>query len=646
VVGKPQIIEELGEEALLLPDAVGRALTANDRVKYCLALLQMAERHAESPDASLSSLRSEREAAGIDDASLDAVVLDSRRADGGLHIPQAARLHRLIVESLDEMIVPLGVTETKGGRVGAAALYRDRSLLSSLPPVAGELVPPGYVAGVARVREGGPDSLHRLIMDLHRELNQLQGLLSRESIAGASVYGLAPEDRPLVAAFMAGVNRTAALKFEHPGLGTTATRRGQVLLIQNDIGETDTHVLVARVEGLGCTLVHADPHLQRARFFQGLLARFGVQWSDTLSRESKGSDEPYYLCTGKLAARDPAELERFLELLGSRIVFLIDWNRARKRLRNFVDGPGCAEVLQWAADQDVGHRAFLELGGERLLYEAVEHASPSPVRYGERLDEILGREAVVDFLKFVLKATSEGLLQHRSERFIRDEIRADLIGRFETMDQGLLAMAAEHALLIGEVAGAVRQGLLAGPEGSGELPSLARRAAAWEKRADAIVDRARWLARRSPGANVYANLLSEADDAVDGLEEAAFLMTLAPGGVGREPFQEPLQALGALLVSGTQEWVKCLESAAHVKRGAAREDLQDFLEAIDRVVTVEHQTDDAQRAVTRALFRHAADWRQFSLLGLISQSLEESVDALARCALLLRDHFLGEVMTG
>jgi uncharacterized protein Yka (UPF0111/DUF47 family) len=507
-------------------------------------------------------------------------------------------------------------------------------------------VPLGYVSAVTSAAAGSGDSIHRLVIDLHRELNQLQRFLSQESIAGASVYGLADEDRPRVEAFMAGLNRTAPLKFDHPGLGTTATRSGEALLLQNDIGMTDAHVLVVRVQGLQCTVTHADPHLQRVRFFQSMLAPFGVQWSDMRSRAARWSkeEEPYYQCTGRFAAKSEEDLRRFLEHLGSRLVFLIDWNRARKRMRNFVEGPGSVQVLRWAAEQEVGHRAFLQLGGERLIFEAIEHASPSPIRYGQRLDEILGKEAAAEFLQLVLQACAEGLKQRRSERFIRDEIRAELLGRFETLEHGLLAIAAEHAVLVGELARGVLEGLLASPDASNAVRQGAQRAAAWERRADGLVERVRGLARHSPGAQVFARLVAEADDVADNLEEAAFLLTLAPAARNPGGFEERLQALAGLLVTGAREWVKCLESTTHIRRGGAREDLQDFLESVDRVVTVEHQSDDAQREVTGALFTDAVDWRQLNLVLLVAQSLEQAADSLARCALTLRDHVLGEVM--
>jgi hypothetical protein len=53
--------------------------------------------------------------------------------------------------------------------------------------------------------------------------------------AGAHAYGLEPDDRPIIEAFMAGLERTRALKFDHPGLGTTVARSGARLVIQSDI---------------------------------------------------------------------------------------------------------------------------------------------------------------------------------------------------------------------------------------------------------------------------------------------------------------------------------------------------------------------------------------------------------------------------
>ena len=99
----------------------------------------------------------------------------------------------------------------------------------------------------------------------------MQAELAEETLDGAAVYNLAEADRPLVLAFMAGLNRTAPLKFDHPGLATTATRAGGRLVIQNDIGTTDAHVIVIHVEGLVVSVTYTDVHPERLAFFQDML---------------------------------------------------------------------------------------------------------------------------------------------------------------------------------------------------------------------------------------------------------------------------------------------------------------------------------------------------------------------------------------
>jgi uncharacterized protein Yka (UPF0111/DUF47 family) len=639
------ILGELGGDVLLLPDALNRALEANDRLKYCFDLLSLAERHALEPEAELPSLRSEREANGIDDADLDHVVAGTCRENGHYVIPHAERVHRLLVDCIDDMIAPL-VAAWPSGEVTPAVNYRDRlrSILCCLPPVTGERVDPRYVSVATRAEPGGGDTVHRLASDLARELGRLQESLSRESIEGAQVYGIGADDRILVRAFMAGINETAGLKFDHPGLGTTATRTGAVLLLHNEIAGSDAHLLRIGVEGLGCTITHADPHVQRARFFQALIAGFGLEWTEGHARDVRSREEgAYHLYSGRFAPRDRAQLESFLTVLGSRLVFLIDWNRARKRLRNFVDGSGCIEVLRWAADQHHGHCAFLQLGAERLVYQAVEQATPSPIRYGQRLDEVLGREQTIAFLEAVLRITSDGLRHGRSERFIRDEIRAELAGRFETVEHGILSIAAQHAACVARIAGLVREALIAGGEMASLVAANAAAASRGEREADELVDRGRNLAQSSQGTQVYARLLGGADDSADALEDAAFLLTLLPSAPPVSSLGRPFEHLSSLLVSAAEEWGHCLAAATQVRKRGAREGLQEFLGSVDRIAVLEDQIDGAERSVIAALFGGPTEPRALQLLLLVSQALEHAADALAHAALALRDHLLEEV---
>jgi uncharacterized protein Yka (UPF0111/DUF47 family) len=645
---KVQIIDELGQGELLLPELLGRALAANDRVKLCLTALQAAERHADHLDEPMPALFAGQTAAAIADAGIGQSLSDSRRqSDGSLYIPGAARLRRMILADVATMRAPLALARWADAE-GVAT--RERALTAELPDFAEDRVPAGAIDALTRVNPRRGDSLHLLVMDLHKALNALQGQLANEDVDGARAWHLAEEDRPLVRAFMAGVNQTAPLKFDHPGLGAIATRTNGELVIQNDIGTTDAHVLVLQIAGLTATLTCTDVHAPRLEFFQSLFKAFGVRWDDTTTRHSTrlAEDANYYLCVGRFEATNRAALERYLTFLGSRIVFLIDWNRARKCLRAFLRKEDVVPLLKWAADQNLGHRAFLALGGERLLYDAIEFGQQRPLRYGERLDEAIGPDAAVAFLRFVLRATSEGLLQGRSERFIRDEIKAELVGCFHSAMENLLSIAADHAALVFELATAVRDGLASyGEPGCADhLVRTAQRARQWEHAADALVDRIRSLVQRSRRPDVYLMLLREADDAADGLEEAAFLMTLLPKVAPAERLLEPVRSLAALLVGDAQEMVKLMEAASHVHREGVREDLRDFLEAVDRIVAIEHETDAAERAVIGALILEAPDCHALQLLSSLAGALEEAADALSRSALMLRDHVLNDVVTG
>jgi uncharacterized protein Yka (UPF0111/DUF47 family) len=642
------MIELLGERALLLPRKVEEALAANDRLKVRLTLLQAAERHGDHPEEPVPDFMTERRAAGLDGELEELAIANSRReSDGGLHIPGAAATRRHILADLDAMQAPLSLAAAKDADALAA---RVRAVNATLPEFDNDRVPTGVIAGMARAtRAPEGDSLHVLVMDLHRAINALQGCLAQEDLDGARVWRVTDADRPQIRAFMAGLNKTAALKFDHPGLGTTVTRVGDRLLIQNDIGTSDAHVLVLNVEGLTATLTYTDIHAQRLAFLQDLLKPFAVQWTqpDTGHSENLAEGENYYLSIGVFAGASSDSLANYLQYLGSRLVFLIDWNRARKRLREFLAKGDAVRLLRWAADRDLGHRGFLQLGGERLIYEALEFAQHTSLRYGERLHEALGAEAAFDYLQFVLREASTGLRAGRSERFIRDEIKAELARRFRSAHSSLLAIALKHAERVFDLAIGVQDGLLrrAEPQAPEMLAKAAQRALRWEQEGDAIVSRIRSLAGRTATPQVYSELLHEADEAADGLEEAAFLLTHFATVSPPPRLVEPVQALAALLVAGTQESVKMFEVASHVTREGAREDLEDFFAAVDRIVAIERDSDVAERAVTTMLLACECDARAFHLIARLSQVLEHAADGLALSALKLRDHLLNDIMT-
>ncbi|MEW6119598.1 MAG: hypothetical protein AB1593_05885 [Pseudomonadota bacterium] len=635
---KTRILDSLNEQALLLPSLVNRALAANDRVKYRFTLLQAAQAHAERPDAVASSLRAERLAAGVPDGELDRVVSESERVGQGRYrIPDAHAIVRDALADVGEMLEPLQVAATPD-----SAAFAERYAAFPAADAEGDELAADAILKLTSGDRGGGDSLHLLVMDMHKALNALQASLASETIEGCRAYGIRDTDHALIAAFMEGLNRTAPLKFDHPGLSATATRVGDKLVLQNDIGTTDAHVLVIHVVGRTVTVTYTDVHLPRLLFFQSLFEHYDVKWQDTRSRKDAGmEDGVYHLCVGSFTARNAGQLRDYLGHLGSRLVFLIDWNRARKRLRLFVSRKASIDLLKWAADNNMGHMAWLKAGGEQLIYDAMSFAYGTQLKPGDRLDELLTEARAEQFLRFNFRQALEGLTQGRPVSLVADEVRAELASQVRSTEDALLDTALEHAGLMVELADTVRNALEAAQAGRlGEVSAMAERAKDWETAADRELNAAR--AAQQEGGNFILDLMSDADDIADDLEEAVFHITLSP-----QATPAALAALSRLVepvARASRELVKALAASRQARRGVPREDMDDFLQAIHAIRTMEHASDLAEREVKRTL---AGDARPFAeVFGVVeaARNLEEAADGLMHVALLLRDHVMGRVI--
>jgi uncharacterized protein Yka (UPF0111/DUF47 family) len=640
---KTQILAAIGEAELQPAASLNAALAANDRVKYAFSLLQMALAHADHPEQAAATLKRERIACGIDNPDLDAVVAGARMAGRNCRVPGAARIVQRIAADMRLMAAPLAAVPPDG----------LDALLAALPAAVDDQLDPGTVTAMMRAGHGGPDSLHRLVMDVHKRLNAMQAAAAEERLDGAAVSNLGPDDRPLVAAFMAGLNRTAGLKFDHPGLDTTATRAGGRLVIQNDIGTTDAHVIVIHVEGgdaqgedtqgddargRSVSVTYTDVHAERLAFFQDMLKPYPVAWEGARTAVL-AAGAPFYLATGRLEAADAAACRAYLAFLGSRLVFLIDWNRARKGLRGFLRGPDRLALLAWAAEAGVGHRGFLELGGAKLVNQAVEASAGSAMHFGDRLCDVLGDAEAFTFLRFVLQAATESLQAGGSQALVHDRIRVALAGHFSNEEHQLMRLAGDHAGLVFELASLVRDGLQA-EDGAGKR---ARRARRFEHDADQFVLETRETVRRRPDYAVFLPLLQAADDAADALEDAAFLLDLDT--LHGEAL-EALQALAGLVADASQEWIKAVGHASQIGKGASAAETEDFLAAADRVAGLEREADGAERALAGVAIRHAKDFRQLHLFTAVGGKLEAASDALRHASLILRDHVLEDVVNG
>jgi hypothetical protein len=71
---KPEIIAQLGQTDILLPSLIAEGLSANDRVKAHLSVLQATGRHARSPSDAMFDLGAECRSTGLDPAAMKSLV--------------------------------------------------------------------------------------------------------------------------------------------------------------------------------------------------------------------------------------------------------------------------------------------------------------------------------------------------------------------------------------------------------------------------------------------------------------------------------------------------------------------------------------------------------------------------------------------
>jgi uncharacterized protein Yka (UPF0111/DUF47 family) len=440
---------------------------------------------------------------------------------------------------------------------------------------------------------------------------------------------------------MKGLNATRGLKFNHPGLDTTATRAGGRLLIQNDIGTTDAHVVVVAVTKNEVTVTYTDVHLERAEFFISQFDKFDATWSglDRHSAAGLGEHSSFYLVTGRHAATNVADRNEFLAAVGAALVFLIDWNKARKLLRTWVANDDAIRILEWAARHRIGHRGFLELGGNELLGAAVRSAAPSRIGFGERLDQALGRSAAVDFLKTALRASTEALLAGCSIRTVRDQIEADLVRHLDRVDGTLLAAVLRQIGLAHDLVAAITRHLAALRAGqAADGKRIAGRCSAIEQKADRIALESRKEVDRLNVRPVIGQLIDRAEEAVDELEQAAFIASLMPERTDSS-LLTALTELCAIATTATEVAASGVAAAIDVPEGR-RADSEDALAAVTRLIDAEHAADSSERAMTARVFGGGLDVATSLSVLELARAIERATDRFAAFGHLLRRHIM------
>ena len=114
---KSDIIERLGQADLLLPALIAEGLTANDRVKLRLSVLQAAASRAGDPTSPRFDLARECRAAGIDHIALETLVNRAVLSAGEqISAPGLAALSAAIWDDVTAMIRAVKAGDPSGGR--------------------------------------------------------------------------------------------------------------------------------------------------------------------------------------------------------------------------------------------------------------------------------------------------------------------------------------------------------------------------------------------------------------------------------------------------------------------------------------------------------------------------------------------------
>ncbi|NDP61192.1 DUF47 family protein [Polaromonas sp.] len=638
---KEKAVASLGQSSLLMPAWVKAALLANDRLKLYLSMIQSAAQHAASPDNPAADWGRELAQCGLHGAAwLQELVKTAYLDDRTLVIPQLEQLLGAMASDLSLMARPLA----EGGREHHPQLIARRDIwLQKIHVMEDEEgLGPQALADLTRGDRKHGDSFHILVMDLHKQLNATASEIATEDIDGAHVWQIDETDRPLIKAFMRGLHRTAPLKFSHPGLDTAVTRNGSQLLIQNDIGTNDVHVLVIEVEQRTINLTYSDLHAGRFEFFRQMLEVAGFEWTvyDPVTSDGLNAGKPYQVGKAHLKADDDEILMDGLEAVASRIVFVIDWNRARKRLQNFVKKPQAQAILRRAAEEELGHMAWLLAGGERLVFNAMQAVDSEAFRVGDRLDDILGEASASDFLLEILRMSSIMLRQQQPVALVADEAQMLLarVLRQRTFEFDLLA---EHAAYCHAIAQALCEALEnATAVDENQNASLVLRAKTWERQADHLLIDARQRAERQSRWRPVVELLEKADDVADALEEAFFIHSMTLG----EPLQglpapvtEVLRHLADTTLAAIQDQVKAIEIARQVSEYGDAVDSDLFLQTLWRMLRAERLCDELSRQARKSIVisLHASP-AGLLLASDLATTIEKASDGLLAAGYALR----------
>jgi len=119
-----------------------------------------------------------------------------------------------------------------------------------------------------------------------------------------------------------------------------------------------------------------------------------------------------------------------------------------------------------------------------------------------------------------------------------------------------------------------------------------------------------------------------------------FLSTLIPRVTSSKKLTGEMVDLAEIAVKSSQEFLKALMASQNIHRGYTRDDMQDFLQAVDRVIGYERECDEALRQSEKSILTQSTDYREMMIFFEIARTIEESTNSLMKAVYGIRDRIL------
>jgi uncharacterized protein Yka (UPF0111/DUF47 family) len=170
---------------------------------------------------------------------------------------------------------------------------------------------------------------------------------------------------------------------------------------------------------------------------------------------------------------------------------------------------------------------------------------------------------------------------------------------------------------------------------------LTARTSRIEQKADHIAIEARKEISRLNAKPVIEQLIDRAEEAVDELEQAAFIASLLPAVISATPVSA-LAALCEIATRATEAAASGLAAAVEVPE-RRRADSEDALAAVVKLIDAEHAADTEERAITALVLAGGFDVATSLSVLELARAVERAADRLAGFGHLLRRHIMADL---